>query len=209
MSIAKGDGVRCFVAIEIPKPVQALLKPVQTHLQSLGKSGDRDGALPPIRKVSWTKSGNFHLTLKFLGDVDSEAIDAVSEAVENVAATQTPFSVEFGGIGAFPTLARPRVIWVGIKHGAATVSHLAEAVNFEMKSLGFPMDNRFHPHLTLGRLRSPTNLQPLKSILRKYDTIAGTTVNVNEITVMQSQLHPNGAIYTPLKVCHFSARNRG
>ena len=211
MSIAKGDGVRCFVAIEIPKPVQALLKPVQTHLQSLGKSRDRDhrdGVLPPIRKVSWTKSGNFHLTLKFLGDVHSEAIDAVSEAVEKVAATQTPFSVEFGGIGAFPTLARPRVIWVGIKHGAATVSHLAEAVNLELKSLGFPMDNRFHPHLTLGRFRSPTNLQPLKSVLRKYDTIAGTTVSVNEITVMQSQLHPNGAIYTPLKVCHFSARNR-
>ena len=212
MSIAKGDGVRCFVAIEIPKPVQALLKPIQTHLQSLGKSRDpdhRDDALSPIRKVSWTKSGNFHLTLKFLGDVHSEAIAAVSEAVENVAATQTPFSVEFGGIGAFPRLARPRVIWVGLKHGAATVSHLAKAVNLELKSLGFPMDNRFHPHLTLGRLRSPTNLQPLKSVLRKYDTIEGATVSVNEITVMQSQLHSNGAIYTPLNVCHFSARNRG
>lgn len=209
MSIAKGDGVRCFVAIEIPKTVQALLKPVQTHLQSLGKSRDHpDSVLSPIRKVSWTKSGNFHLTLKFLGDVHSETIGAVSEAIENVAATQTPFSVEFGGIGAFPTLARPRVIWVGLRHGAATVSHLAKAVNLELKSLGFPMDNRFHPHLTLGRLRSPTNLQPLKSVFRKYDTIDGATVSVNEITVMQSQLHPNGAIYTPLNVCYFSARNR-
>ena len=193
MSTAKGDGVRCFVAIEIPKPVQALLKPVQTRLQS------------EIRKVSWTKSGNFHLTLKFLGDVHSEAIGAVSEAVENVAAAQVPFSIEFGGIGAFPTLEHPRVIWVGIKHGEATVSHLAKAVNFQLKPLGFPADNRFHPHLTLGRLRSPMNLQPLKSILRKYDTIEGTTVSVNEITVMQSQLHPNGTIYTPLNLCHFSA----
>ena len=193
MSTVKGDRVRCFVAIEVPKPVQALLKPVQIHLQS------------EIRKASWTKSGNFHLTLKFLGDVHSEAIDAVSEAVENVAATQPRFSIEFGGIGAFPTFARPRVIWIGVKHGAATVSHLAKAVNLQLKSLGFPTDNRFHPHLTLGRLRSPMNLQRLKSILRKYDTIDGTTVSVNEITVMQSQLHPNGAIYTPLNVCHFSA----
>ncbi|RKU09773.1 RNA 2',3'-cyclic phosphodiesterase [Candidatus Poribacteria bacterium] len=197
MSTVKGNGVRCFVAIEIPKPVQALLKPVQTHLHS------------EIRKVSWTKSGNFHLTLKFLGDVDAEAMGAVSEAVENVATTQTSFSIEFGGIGAFPTLARPRVIWVGIKHGAASVSHLAKAVNLELKRLGFPTDNRFHPHLTLGRLRSPMNLQPLKNVLRKYDTIDGATVSVDEITVMQSQLHPNGAIYTPLNVCHFSARNRG
>ena len=193
MSTAKGDSVRCFVAIEIPKPVQALLKPVQTHLQS------------EIPKVSWTKSGNFHLTLKFLGDVQSEAVGAVSEAVQNIAATQSSFSIQFGGIGAFPSLARPRVIWVGIKHGGSIVSHLAKAVNLELKHLGFPMDNRFHPHLTLGRLRHPINLQPLKSVLRKYDTIDGATVSANEITVMQSQLHPNGAIYTPLNVSHFSA----
>lgn len=197
MSTAKGERVRCFIAIEIPKPIQALLKSVQTHLQS------------DIRKASWTKSGNFHLTLKFLGDVHSEEIGAVSEAGQNVATTQTPFSIEFGGIGGFPSLAHPRVIWVGVKHGAAIVSHLAKAVNLELESLGFPTDNRFHPHLTLGRLRNPRNLQPLKSVLRKYDTIDEATMSVNEITVMQSQLHPNGAIYTPLNVCHFSARSRG
>ena len=193
MSTVRGDSVRCFVAIEVPKPVQALLKPVQTCLQS------------EIRKASWTKFGNFHLTLKFLGDVHSEAVDAVSEAVQNVVATQSPFSIEFGGIGAFPSLARPRVIWVGMKHGAAPVSYLAKAVNLELKGFGFPMDDRFQPHLTLGRLKPPINLRPLKSLLRSYDTIDGATVSVNKITVMQSQLHPNGAIYTPLNVSYFSA----
>lgn len=191
MSTSHSDSVRCFVAIEISQPVQALLKPVQTHLRS------------EIRKASWTKLGNFHLTLKFLGDVPVEAIDAVGEAVQNSAATQAPFSLVFGGIGAFPTLNRPRVIWIGVKHGAETVTHLAKVMNRELKPLGFPIDNRFHPHLTLGRLRMPMNLQPLKNMLRKYDTIDGATVNVNEITVMQSRLQPNGAIYTPLNVCHF------
>ncbi len=193
MSTSHSNSVRCFVAIEIPKPVQALLKPVQTHLQS------------EIRKASWTKVGNFHLTLKFLGDVQAETVGAVGEAVQNVAETQKPFSMVFGGIGAFPTSNRPRVIWVAVKHGAEIVTHLAKSVNRELKPLGFAIDNRFHPHLTLGRLRAPTNLQPLKSVLRKYDIIEGATVNVNEITVMQSQLHPNGAIYTPLNVCHFPA----
>ena len=193
MAITKGDNVRCFVAVEIPEPIQALLKPVQTHLQS------------EVRKASWTKLGNFHLTLKFLGDVQTETVDAINKAVQNVANTQEPFSIALGGIGAFPTLARPRVIWAGIKHNASAVASLAKAVNVELKQLGFPTDNRFHPHLTLGRLRSPVNLESIKSVLHKYDTIDGTVVTVNKITVMQSQLHPNGAIYTPLNVCPFSA----
>ena len=193
MATTKGDSIRCFVAIEIPQPVQVLLKPVQTHLQS------------EVRKASWTKQGNFHLTLKFLGDIQTETVDAINEAVQNVANAQEPFSIALGGIGAFPTLARPRVIWAGLKHGASTVSSLAKAVNIELKRLSLPTDSRFHPHLTLGRLRTPVNLEPLKSVLHKYDTIDGAVVNVNEITVMQSQLHPNGAIYTPLNVCPFSA----
>ena len=193
MVTTKGNAIRCFVAIEIPRPIQELLKPVQTHLQS------------EIRKASWTKLGNFHLTLKFLGDVHPEKIDVVGKAIQNVADAQSPFSIEFGGVGAFPNFTRPRVLWMGIKQGALTVTDLAKSVNFALKRHGFPIDNRFHPHLTLARLRAPMNLELLQNMLRQYDTIDESVVNVNEITLMQSQLHRNGAIYTPLNVCHFSA----
>ena len=194
MDTAKSAVIRCFVAVEIPEPIQALLKPVQTHLQSQIHRG-----------TSWTKPGNFHLTLKFLGDIHPEASNDVSEALQRVTERHPPFSIAFGGIGAFPNLARPRVIWLGIKQGASTVSRLAKAVNLELADLGFSPDNRFHPHLTLARLRTATNLEPLKNILRKYDTIVGGSMRVNEIALMQSQLHRNGAIYTPLSVRHFSA----
>ena len=194
METTKSAVIRCFVAVEIPKPIQASLKPVQTHLQS-----------QIHKRASWTKPGNFHLTLKFLGDVRPEAINEISEAIQRATATHPPFSIAFGGIGAFPNLARPRVIWMGIKQGIPTVSRLAKAVNRELTHLGFSTDNRFHPHLTLARLRTPTDLEPLKNILRKYDTIVGGSMRVKAITLMQSQLHPNGAIYTPLSVCHFSA----
>ena len=193
METTKSETLRCFVAIEIPQPIQTLLKNVQTRLQS------------KIRRASWTKSGNFHLTLKFLGDVHSETIDDVRKAIQDVADVQTPAPIAFGGIGAFPNLYRPRVLWVGVKQGASIVSRLAKAVNLELKHLGFPTDDRFHPHLTLARLRTPMNLEPLKNMLRQYDTIDRAVVNVKEITLMRSELHPNGAIYTPLKVCHFSA----
>lgn len=193
METTKRETLRCFVAIEIPQPIQALLKNVQTRLQS------------EVRKASWTKFGNFHLTLKFLGDVHSETIDDVSKVIQDVADVQAPSSIAFGGIGAFPNLYRPRVLWVGVKQGASIVSRLAKAVNLELKHLGFPSDNRFHPHLTLARLRTPVNLEPLKKMLRQYDTIDRAVVNVKEITLMRSELRPNGAAYTPLKVCHFSA----
>lgn len=194
MDITKDTVVRCFVAVEIPAPIQELLKPVQTDLQSHIRKG-----------TSWTKPGNFHLTLKFLGDVRPEKIDVVSEVIQRVADAYSPFSIEFGGIGAFPNLARPRVIWVGVKEGASIVSQFAKTVNLELAHLGFPTDNRFHPHLTLARLRTPMNLEPLKNILRKYNTINDAAMSVNEITLMQSQLHPSGAVYTPLRLCHFSA----
>lgn len=194
MDTTKSALLRCFVAVEIPEPIQALLKPVQTDLQSQIHKG-----------TSWTKPGNFHLTLKFLGDVRPEAIHDVGEVLQRVTDMHPPFPITFGGIGAFPNFARPRVVWMGIKQGASTVSRLAKAVNFELTHLGFPRDNRFHPHLTLARLRTATNFEPLKHILRKYDTIVGGSMHVNEIALMQSQLHRNGAIYTPLSVCHFSA----
>ena len=194
MDITKDTVVRCFVAVEIPASIQELQKPVQTDLQSHIRKG-----------TSWTKPGNFHLTLKFLGDVRPEKIDVVSEVVQRVADTHSPFSIEFGGIGAFPNLARPRVIWVGVKDGASIVSRLAKTVNLELAHLGFSTDNRFHPHLTLARLRTAINLEPLKNILRKYNTIDDAAMSVNEITLMQSQLHPSGAVYTPLRLCYFSA----
>ncbi len=192
----KSDAIRCFVAIEIPQPMQALLKNVQTRLQS------------EIRSASWTKPGNFHLTLKFLGDVPSETIDEVSKVIQDVADGQPPVPIEFGGVGAFPNLYRPRVLWVGVKQGASIVSRLAKAVNLALKQLGFPIDNRFHPHLTLARLRTPMNLEPLKNMLRQYDTIDRAVVNVESITLMRSQLHPNGAVYTPLNVCYFPAKSK-
>ena len=192
MDTAKSTVIRCFVAIEIPASIQASLQSVQTDLQA------------QIHKASWTKPGNFHLTLKFLGDVRPEAINDISDTIQRVTDTHPSFSIAFGGIGGFPNLARPRVIWMGVKQGASTVSRLAKTVNRELTHLGFSTDTRFHPHLTLARLRTATNLEPLKNIPRKYDTIVGGSMRVNEITLMQSQLHPNGAIYMPLSVHHFS-----
>lgn len=188
--------IRCFVAIEVPDGVQALFSPVQALLRSAVQSGGG--------RASWTRRGNFHLTLKFLGDVRADAIDDIGAALQAVIVAQRPFSMEIGGIGAFPNMHRPRVLWIGIKQGTEAVTRLAEAVNHQLAGIGYPAESRFHPHLTLARLRNRVNLKPQVHLFRKYDIINDATVNVNKIVLMRSQLHPKGAVYTPLKMCHFS-----
>ncbi len=197
---ASSSVIRSFVAVEIPGPVQALMVPIQEGL--------RQGLQAAGGKASWTKPGNFHITLKFLGDIHTKAIGDVSHALQTVAETQSPFQMELGGIGVFPNPARPRVVWCGLKTGAPALSRLAESVAGKLTRLGYPREKRFHPHLTVARLRNRINLKPLLALFQKYDTIEDAVLTAREITFMQSRLHPKGAIYTPLKTFHFGNIHR-
>lgn len=188
----KPDLIRCFAAIEIPERIQALLVEVQNAFR------------PKIKKASWTKQGNFHFTLKFLGDVEARNINEINAALQKIAESQTPFSIEIGGIGAFPNLERPRVLWVGLRQGEVPITKLASAVNQELVKLGYSNDTRFHPHLTLARLRNQVNLNSFISIFKKFETIDGALLTVDKITLVKSELHPSGAVYTPLKICEFN-----
>ena len=114
--------IRCFIAIEIPEPIQEQLVRIQGTLRK------------QISKASWVKPGNIHLTLKFLGDVDPEDLESIGKAVEGVTKHHHSFSLHIGGVGAFPNLARPRVIWVGVKFGAERVSTLAQDINLALST---------------------------------------------------------------------------
>ena len=104
------QSIRCFVAIEIPEPIQNQLARIQGTLRK------------QIQKASWVKPGNIHLTLKFLGDVDPDELESIGEAIEGVALHHSSFPLRIGGVGAFPNLARPRVMWAGVKVGGERVS---------------------------------------------------------------------------------------
>ena len=180
------DSIRCFVAIEIPDRIQAILSEVQNEFRQI------------IKKASWTRSGNFHLTLKFLGDVEGSGINRINTTLTRIAAYYEPFSIDIGGIGTFPNLYRPRVLWVGLTQGENKISTLADTVNHEFDKLGFSLDSRFHPHFTLARLKETVNMQTYTDLFKKFETIAGTLLNVNHLTLVRSELRPSGAVYTPL-----------
>ena len=180
--------IRCFIAIEIPETIQNRLVRIQGTLRA------------QIQKASWVKPGNIHLTLKFLGDVAPEDLESIGEAIEEVAIRHRRFSLRIGGLGAFPNFARPRVMWTGVKAGGERVSALAQDINVALSCCGFLRDtNKFNPHLTIARLKERIDLRPYANQYRQYDSIQGAEMSVKTISLIQSQLHPTGAIYSTLQ----------
>ena len=106
-----------------------------------------------IPGVAWVKAGNLHLTLKFLGDVEEQRIEAIATSLTKAAAQVDAFDLTIGGFGAFPTRARPRVIWV--EANGPRLHALVESIECALEALGFPRETRpFAGHITLGRVRA-------------------------------------------------------
>ena len=185
--------IRCFVAIEIPSTIRDKLAQIQDIFRK------------HIRHASWVNPKNFHLTLKFLGEVEHTQLDTVEAAVRKVAMNHSPFSMRVGGIGAFPSLKRPSVIWCGVKVGAAEISELAQEINLELDRCGYPRDERTsNPHLTIARIKERMDLRPFTDTFHQYERIDGASMTVHEISLVRSQLQLTGAVYTRLKSCRLN-----
>ena len=181
------ESIRCFVAVEIPESIQDLLTEIQEAFR------------PKIERASWTRPRNIHLTLKFIGEVENNSVNQIDASLHRTAGQQKPFSIEIGGVGAFPNLVQPRVLWVGIKRGTIQLSTLASTIDDELVKLGFSNENRFHPHLTLARLKNQVNLSTYSKLFKKFETIEGAFLTVDKITLVKSELRPSGAVYTPIQ----------
>lgn len=151
------------------------------------------------REVSWTRAGNFHVTLRFLGSVEEPRVPDIVAALRVAVTGHSAFAVAMRGLGAFPSLSRPRVIWAGIETGAERVAALARAVDTALVTLGFEPEARaFSAHVTLGRVRHP-RADP--ALMRALAAAAATPLGetrVERIVLMRSELSPRGSHYTEL-----------
>ena len=177
--------IRAFIAVTLAKPVVEEIAKVRTSLQE------------PKGDIRWTRNGGLHLTLKFLGDINREQVEAILATLRDIAQQRPPLRVVAQGLGAFPNLRRPRVLWVGLQ--GERISELSEAIETALLPLDFPPEEReFTPHLTLGRVRSPKGWERVLPILKSYEqTYFGESL-IDHMTLYQSELRPDGAIYTPL-----------
>jgi 2'-5' RNA ligase len=180
--------IRTFVCIEIPTSIKQRIEELENGLRGIDA------------QVSWVKASNVHLTLKFLGGVGEDRIEAVSAAAGRAARATGPFEVVVGGAGCFPSPRSPRVLWVGLTVLPQELVRLHDSLEAEMHSLGFEREGRrFAPHLTIGRLRSPRNGAALVQKLIEIGFEPESYV-ANDLIVMRSELKPTGSIYTPISV---------
>ena len=183
------EEIRSFIAIELPDEVIQALGRLESRL----KSRQPDG-------VKWVDTTAIHLTLNFLGNIDSGRISEITEAMTEAARGISPFSLELNELGVFPNLNRVRVVWVGIGGEVEKLARLQHGLEDNLEILGFPPEERtFSPHLTLGRVReqaSPQEHQKLGEVVvgMKVETIKPFAVN--SISLIKSRLTGAGSIYS-------------
>lgn len=183
------EGVRSFIAIEIPPSLRNLLENLQRDL----KKADGD--------VRWVRPEGIHLTLKFLGSIEKGEVEKISRALESIATAWRPFELNFHGLGCFPGFRSPRVIWVGLNQGVGSITSLQHAIEESLAKEGFAREDRaFTPHLTIGRVRSQKGKEPLLRAIEMKKDVALGGFWTREITFFRSELHPKGAIYTKMGI---------
>jgi 2'-5' RNA ligase len=153
-----------------------------------------------LANVKWVERRNLHWTVKFLGDVDSNDIPSICQAVGTVVGEIPPFEIIAQGAGAFPTLSRPRTVWLGTGRGDSQFVSLHNAADSALVKLDFRSEHRrFRPHMTLGRVRrSPQGVDQLGTLIAEHDKFDAGSMIVDELVIFTSQLDRDGPTYQVL-----------
>ncbi|OGW27951.1 MAG: 2'-5' RNA ligase, partial [Nitrospinae bacterium RIFCSPLOWO2_12_FULL_47_7] len=138
-----------------------------------------------------------HLTLKFLGNVNSDRIPVIKERLKVALASVPRFLTSVGGVGVFPAPERPRVLWVGLEN-TSSLADLQKKVDVALEQVGFKPETKiFSAHLTLGRIKSGQTV--LQNALEKTQKIESGPFEISAVTLYESQLTREGSIYTVLE----------
>jgi len=186
--MSENKNIRCFLAID---PPEVVLENIQAMQKRLKKS---------IRGViRWVRPEGIHLTLKFFGDISAGDVENISEVIARRTIAVPPFTLEIRGMGAFPDVTRPRIIWLGITGQVGNLRSLQKDLEEEFFTLGFPKEDRpFRAHLTMGRVKVPKGIIGLAPAVETGGKLEAGNFIVGEVALFQSSLSPQGAIYTRL-----------
>lgn len=178
--------IRAFIGIELGNDAKEQIALQVTRLQK------------EFLRLTWVQQENYHLTLKFLGDIEERSIEVLKKSLQKTARDLKPITITLHGLGAFPKAQNPRVLWIGVREGASSLKRLHRSMEEGLRELGFPKDKKpYHPHLTLARCRKSIPAGLTEGILSfSMDEI---TFKADHITLFKSRLTPRGPHYTKLQ----------
>ncbi|MCG8467205.1 MAG: RNA 2',3'-cyclic phosphodiesterase [Gemmatimonadetes bacterium] len=186
-----GDGsARLFLAVAFPRELKLQIERATEPARSL-------------EGLRWGRTDQLHLTLRFLGRTPRDRIAPIADRVGERVRALDPFPIELNGGGAFPTVRRPRVVWLGVRP-TAELTALHETVQRALEDVGFPPEmRRFRPHVSLARVRDDVRPEGLAAFFDALDFDAAHVVDA--VALLKSELRPRGAVHTRLASCPLGA----
>lgn len=179
--------IRAFIAVDVGPEVRAALRPVVDHLKR------------KAHQVRWAPEEQWHLTVKFLGDVDGRQVGEIAKALQEEAHATPAFELEFRGLKPFPPGREPRIVAVDVVAGVDALAAFHRRLDQRMRSFGVPSEHRrFLAHLTLGRIRGSGHMEWLWDYVRDRAEADFGLATIDEAVLFQSNLRSEGAQYIPL-----------
>jgi 2'-5' RNA ligase len=181
--------IRTFIAVDVGEAIRAEGAALQQQLgRALG-----DG-------IKWTDTESMHITLLFLGEVEELDVLSVCRAVAEAVRDVAPFRLEVKGVGAFPTLRRPKIVWGAVTDGAEALKQLHDLIEAPLLEMGtYRSEERaYTPHLTLGRIANEDRAGTWSTALAKLSGWHAGETQVREVHVMRSEPGREGPVYTVL-----------
>jgi len=178
--------MRAFIAFDFPEELKDRLYEIQSMLKDISNKG------------SWVSKNNFHLTLKFLGEIDEVYIEDIDRILKNISANFNPLKIELNELGYFNRRNNEyRVVWSGLEGDMEVLNSIYDLLEENMQKIGFPKDSReFSPHVTLVR-RYKTNLDfhKIKAYVKAY---LENQYVLDNLVLMKSEVIMNKRVYTPV-----------
>ena len=186
----KISSIRAFIAISLPERTKHRLQALQGQLRTSGI------------KASWVNPAAMHLTLKFLGDIKMDQIDAIKICMETAVKNIPPPVLSVSGLGGFPSVDKARIIWAGIDGQTKIIEKLADRLEGLLGESGFSKEKRrYFPHLTLARVKKPVFS---KQMLKLKEKFRSKPFSASDLILYQSELKSSGAVHKKIYSAPFN-----
>ena len=180
------EKIRAFIAVDIEsEEFRNQILEIQKKLLDIGAD------IKPVAPE------NIHLTLRFLGEIETTLMEKIIDILRII--KFQPFEIRLKGTGAFPSIRKINVIWIGLERGQEELTRISRYLESQLRNLGFPQDKKgFSPHITIARLRSGRNKDAIANLLyESKEKSYGSMIN-HVIRLKKSILTPQGPIYSTI-----------